>query len=84
MIWSVVGSFLNKRRITVAVIALGVILTSIITIQSIRSAERDKITIELQEETNERRDAIREAVRPSPRGPDASDELRYLRDRQSR
>lgn len=84
MIWSIVGWVLNNRKTTgIVVTALVAILTLYATIQYIQSAERDKITVEIQEETNEKREKIREAVRPNPRST-VADELRYLRDRQSR
>lgn len=84
MIWNIVGWVLNNRKTTgIVVVALAVILTLFATIQYIRQAERDKITVEIQEETDEKREAIREAVRPNPRST-VADELRYLRDRQGR
>lgn len=84
MIWNIVGWVLSNRKTTgIAVVALVVISTLFATIQYIRQAERDKITVEIQEETDAKEEAIREAVRPNPRST-VADELRYLRDRQGR
>lgn len=69
----------------IAAVVLAVILTFVYVIRYIQQVERDKIQIELQEETEERRKVIRDEVqRATPSDPsDASDSLRFLRDRQS-
>lgn len=74
------GAGLKWAAIAAIVLAVG--WTSFSVIQSVRERERDKITIELQEETNKLRKEIRDAVNSgSPDGDDA-DSLQYLRDRQ--
>lgn len=68
----------------IAVLVLGVGWISYTMIQSGRTYERQKITIELQEKTNERKEIIRETIidnRPVDNS-DATDSLQFLRDRQ--
>lgn len=74
----------GNKLIVIAACVLVVGLISAYAIQFIRSAEKDKITIELQDHTNEKRKVIRDAIK-TPRGStgnDASDSLQYLRERQ--
>ena len=70
----------------IAALVLGVISILYFGTQFIQESERDKIQIELQEKTDERRDTIREEVeRATPVDPgDATDSLRFLEERQSR
>jgi type VI protein secretion system component VasK len=71
-IWAIVAS----------VLVVGWTLYS--TIQFIQQVEKDKITIEILEGTQEKRDRIRETIesnKPSDRG-DATNSLQWLKSRQ--
>lgn len=69
----------------IAVLVLAVGLSTYYVIQWYQQAVEDKITIEIQEQTNEKRKTIKDAIRVAPSADpnDASDSLQYLRDRQS-
>lgn len=73
----------GSKILTIAAVVLGVGLILYLTIQSAQEAERDKITIEILEETQEKREAIDEAIKKSKpvNRNDATDSLQYLRDR---
>lgn len=75
----------GRKWIAIAVVVLVVGLTSYYVIRSIQQATEDKITIELQDNTNTKRQEIRDAVRERrsapPSGPDASWGLRYFQSR---
>lgn len=73
--------FAGSKWVAIAVVVLAVGLTSYFVIQYIQEGEQDKITIEIQGETNEKRKEIRDAISNSPGGSD-SDSLQYFRDRQ--
>lgn len=62
------------------VLAAGLILFS--TTQYIQKVERDKILLDIQDKQDTKRKVIRDAIKNTPavRG-DASDSLRFLRDR---
>lgn len=67
----------------IAVIVLGVGLTSYYVIQSVKATERTKITLELEKKTEEKHDDIRNAITKSKPvdNNDASTSLRYLESR---
>lgn len=73
----------NRKIILIAAIALAVGLISLYMIRSIQQATEDKITIELQENTNTKREVIRDAVRRNSASSDTDDAwgLRYLQSR---
>lgn len=72
------------KWVAIAVGALAVGLISWQTIRWFQQAERDKITIEIQEQTNEKRRRINDAVKikPNTDPTDATNSLRYLLERQ--
>ena len=68
--------------IVVGVLVVGLI--SYFTIQYIQESTQDKTTIEILEETNQRREGIRNEIRnskPADRN-DATDSLQYFKSRQ--
>lgn len=68
--------------IVASVLVVGWTLYS--TIQYIQQAEKDKTTIEILEETQEKRESIRETIesnKPSDRG-DSTNSLQWLKSRQ--
>ena len=82
MIKTLLGVGWKKWAIAASVLVAGWTLYS--TIQYIQQVEKDKTTIEILEETQEKRDRIRETIensRPSDRG-DSTDSLQYLKSRQ--
>lgn len=82
MMKMLVGVGRKRMAIAVAVLVVGWTLYS--TIQYIQQAEKDKSTIEILEETQEKRDRIRETIesnKPSDRG-DSTDSLQWLKSRQ--
>lgn len=82
MIKTLLGVGWKKWAIAAFVLVAGWTLYS--TIQYIQQVEKDKTTIEILEETQEKRDRIREIIEsnePSDRG-DSTDSLQYLKSRQ--
>jgi len=75
--WKIIA---GSKVTLVAVTALVAGLISFFTIRYIQQAERDKVTIELQEQQMERRQRVDEGIRSAPVNVD--DSLQYLRDRQ--
>lgn len=82
MIKTLLGVGWKTWAIAASVLVAGWTLYS--TIQYIQQVEKDKTTIEILEETQEKGDRIRETIensRPSDRG-DSTDSLQYLKSRQ--
>lgn len=79
-------SLITKPHLIITTIALAVVGFGVFFfISNVQESEQDKITIELQDETNDKRKEIRETLRESRpvNRDDASDSLQYFRDRQS-
>lgn len=72
-------SWVSNKFVMILVI-LGVVAAIVLSgVIYIRSLERDRLLLELQEQQNERRNKVNEAIRTAPTNVD--DSLQYLRDR---